>query len=188
MPEGHGFTPRKSYPYGVWSNTSRIDLINQLNDEDKWKGLLTDSKVASKNVKITGAVDLETWIKSWNTNTNNTHLATSLKIGMNDGLDGYYVVAGEGEDVETRYNCFVYSDVGYNNTLYFPYQYDVSNCYGYRLASPSAYDTDSVVEIGYGGTVSYTNYSKFLYGLRPVIRLGFDVLVEQDRDGVWQVK
>ena len=172
--------------YAVYSNTSRKDLIDKLNDSTKWAGLLNGNNVDLKTKAIAkGAVDLEIWVKSWNEKYN-TKIYTGLKTGMRDGIDGYYIGANE---KPTNFYQYVNNDVGYNDKLYFPYQSQQSNCYGYGIASPAASLTNSVIYVDCNGAVRSDEYGCGYYGVCPAVYLTSNVLTGgKDASGAWVIE
>ena len=65
---------------------------------------------------------------------------------------------------------------GYNNSLYFPYQNNVGNCYSYWIASPLAKYVGDVMVLGFGGNLSSTRYHDINSAFRPVVSLPSDIL------------
>ena len=129
---------------------------------------------------VIGGPTLEMWVASYNakgytplyTNVNNT----GYYIGNSEGTTDYY------------YSVTDDSNNGYGDTLYFPHQKVVSNCYGYWLASPSADDTDRVMYVYYAGLVGFNYYHYNLVGVRPLVSLKSEVKAVQNADtGVWEL-
>ena len=127
-----------------------------------------------------GGPTLEMWVASYNakgytplyTNVNNT---------------GYYIGNSEGT---TDYYYYVTDDSnnGYGDTLYFPHQEIVSNCWGYWLASPSASYTYYVMYVGYDGRVGSSYYDYIRVGVRPLVSLKSEVTAVQNVEtGVWEL-
>ena len=185
-------TDDESYEYLVWSNDSREDLIDKLNGN--WSSLITGSNVAgTPGVQVKGAVDLPTWVSSWNASYASDTLHTSYETGINanpeyedEGYDGWYI----GESENPSY-CYVElsNKNGYNNTsLYFPHHESVDNdtCYGYWLASPSAYDGDYVMYVSCYGDVYYYFYSDGNCGVRPVVFLPSNIALDTSGE-VWTI-
>ena len=92
----------------------------------------------------------------------------------NDSAKGYYFGTSS---VPTTYNASLSGKTGYGNTLYYPYQstVDSGNCYGYWLASPSAYDTYDVMAVSCSGGVYRYHYSNDYCGVRPVVSLSSSI-------------
>ncbi len=129
---------------------------------------------------VIGGPTLEMWVASYNakgytplyTNVNNT----GYYIGNSEGTTDYY------------YSVTDDSNNGYGDTLYFPHQKVVSNCYGYWLASPSAYSTYYVLYVYYDGRVDYNYYNLYHVGVRPLVSLKSEVKAVQNADtGVWEL-
>ena len=156
--------------YGVNSSVDRATLVSGLKGEilgKNWNGLLTGSSLLTgttlaDGVKVQGAVDLETWVESWNANSGYTHLYTPVLTGMSDGLDGYYI--GNTENT-TSYSY----NVSNSNNLYFPHTNSISTNH-YWLASPSASsDCNSVMGVGADGTLRGGAYNSTNYSVRPAV-------------------
>ena len=82
------------------------------------------------------------------------------------------------------------SNTGYTegNTLYFPHKSAVSECYGYRLASPYASDTNYVMNVRYDGYVGSGYYGSVSYGVRPAVHLASSINIEQNSTThVWSI-
>ena len=120
------------------------------------------------------------WVASYNakgytplyTNVNNSGYC----IGNSEGTTDYYYYVTDD------------SNNGYGDTLYFPHQEAVSNCYGYWLASPSAYNTYYVMRVNYDGGVDNNNYNGSNVGVRPLVSLKSEVTAVQNAEtGVWEL-
>ena len=129
---------------------------------------------------VIGGPTLEMWVASYNakgytplyTNVNNT---------------GYYIGNSEGT-TDNGYSVTDDSNNGYGDTLYFPHQKVVSNCYGYWLASPSAFRTAYVMSVYYGGRVGNDYCNGGSVGVRPLVSLKSEVKAVQNADtGVWEL-
>ena len=171
---GAGLNTRGDYI--VSSSKSRADLINKLKDESKWSSLIRSDLTGKATA--TGAVDLETWVNSWNAK-GYQKLYTANKTGMSDDIGwGYYV--GTSENPTSTYQD-VSSNAGYTDTtLYFPYKSIQSNsngyhCSSYWLASPCAYDTNFVKTVIYNGYVDACSSSFIGSGICPAVYLTSDV-------------
>lgn len=148
--------------YTVSSNVNRKDLIERLKDSSKWEGLLTNA-MKSKGATAVGAVDLETWVASWNAK-GYTKLYTAITIEpMEDGLNGYYL--GKESNPSTAGGGSP-TDEEYNDKLYYPIHSFDEIC-GYWLASPIASTVDSMVGqnslavIWNNGVISYRSFYRF---------------------------
>ena len=145
------------------------------------------------------------WVASWNkkhgteTEESGKTGKTLFANGNNDDTNktGYYV--GDKKDCSSTYYNLS-SCGGYSDPLYFPHHknenlnlFDGSDnysgdsggnvtCYGYWLASPSAYSSYCVMYVICSGSVYYSIYY-YGYGVRPVVSLKSDVKVEWRTDG-----
>ena len=115
-----------------------------------------------------GSPTLNMFVASWN------EKYPSDKIYCNkDSANGYYFGTSSapktyGEDLSGK--------TGYGNTLYYPYQSATSDsCYGYWLASPSAYNASGVMRVRCGGYVDFNDYNNYSYGVRPVVSLSSSI-------------
>lgn len=115
-----------------------------------------------------GSPTLNMFVASWN------EKYPSDKIYCNnDSATGYYF---ETSSVPTTYAASLSGKTGYGNTLYYPYQSVTSDsCYGYWLASPSAYFATIVMYVSCSGNVSYDRCSSTNYGVRPVVSLSSSI-------------
>ena len=128
-----------------------------------------------------GGPTVEMWVASYNAKG-----YTPLYCNNTDS-EGYFI-----GNTDTPTTTYYYLDedanTGYGDTLYFPHQEAVSNCYGYWLASPSAVSTDRVEGVFYDGRVSNYRSYDFLVGVRPLVSLKSEVTAVQNADtGVWEL-
>ena len=131
-----------------------------------------------------GSPTLEMLVASWNAE----YPTQKLKFGVNS--TGYQI-AKESGSLTTWISVADYE--GFDNTLYYPHNKPGStstwnSCYGYWLASPSAFGTNLLLLMHYSGIVANTGYSNFYYGVRPVVCLKSTVNMTKDANGVWQLK
>ena len=170
--------------YNVYSSAPRETLINGLkgiiSGKANWNGLIAGSdlydsnnNLINSNIKVQGAVDLETWAASWNANTGYTQLTLST-----DSV-GYKINNG--------YNIDLSGNTGFNNTLYFPHKTYQNEVYGYWLASLSAASTYSVVYVTHNGYVNYNRYDDSYYGVRPAVYLPSTVKLNTPENAVWTI-
>ena len=168
--------------YGICSNYSRARLLDALTTKSNWSCLLTGSingtpinyaETTDINIWAMGSPTLDLYVNSWNTKypADTIYTATTASA-MSDGLNGYYV--GTSENPTTKYIDYSLKE-GYNNTLYYPHQETVDNCYAYRLASPSANYDEDVIGVSYRGYV-YHNKDYDDIAIRPVVSLPSDIL------------
>lgn len=161
--------------YGV-NSTNRTTLINGLkgtiSGKSNWNGLIAGSdlydgsnNLINSDIKVQGAVDLDTWVASWNEKYTPRLYTATTASAMSDGLNGYYV--GNTENPTTT----GYQVGGTDKTLYFPHTSATSNNNGYWLASPSAGGAKYVMNVNSYGNVSGITYSNSLFGVRPAVYL-----------------
>ena len=186
--------------YGVNSSYPRANLINGLDYlkkttymtdngvsyTGKWKKALFEgnSKLSGNEVTVAGAVDLETWIASWNTGASTAQQLdyqyySAAESGVN--TQGYKVKKGTGS-LSTSVSGLTRT----GKTLYFPRTAVKDGCYGYWLASPSANYAGNVMHVYCNGSVNSSSYSDSGYGVRPAVRLP-SYLLKKDGN-VWKLK
>ena len=175
---------KKSGTYIIYSSTSREHLIRALDTKSNWQDIINNGKVNgvdlssdikndTENVWAMGSPTLEMWVDSWNTMYPSDKLYTAKNTNMGDAIGwGFYVGANENP---TSYYINLGAKEGYNNPLYYPHKSDVSNCYGYWLASPSAYASYVMFVACYGG-VGASNYCLDNLSARPLVCLPSNIL------------
>lgn len=177
--------------YGVNSNANRKILINGLKGislgKSNWNGLIAGSdlydsnnNLINSNIKVQGAIDLDTWVASWNEKYTPTLYTATTASEMYDGLNGYYV--GDKENPGT----VQYKISSSSKTLFFPHTSIVSNCTGYWLASPSAYHDQRVMNVYYSGYVFNGDYGYTTYGVRPAVYLPNEIKLDMS-NSVWTI-
>ncbi len=171
----------------VYFDGSRADLIQKLETPNLWNDLLSPELKAKKAV-AKGAIDLETWVASWNANPNRKSVYTrKTEETMQDGLYGYYVgTSANPSDViaEQLNNGLNYED--YN--MYLRYN-------AWYLSTPSAYTEDCIfITTSMDCTGLHGNYS-FMndtpgreLSICPVVVLPSNVSGEQLEDGSWNIE
>lgn len=163
-----------SESYGVHSEVSRVDLITKLNGD--WSGLIAGTNIAEKTgVHVKGAVDLPTWVSSWNANAEYT------QITITEESSGGYKING-------IYSAELWDDNGYGNTLYYPHKSAVNNyTVAYWLASlEDDYHSFYVMSVGFMGVVSGTGYSSNMGCVRPVVYLPSNISLDTT-ETVWTI-
>ena len=169
--------------YGIYANDNRIQLLEAMNTKSNWTSLLTGTingtpvnyaSSSDTNVWAMGSPTIEMYVNSWNSKyPEDTIYTATTTSAMSDGLNGYYV--GLAENPSTYY-ADISSKAGYNNTLYYPHQEVVDNCYGYWLASPSAYYVFNVMYVHSHGGVINNSYNYSYVAFRPVVSLPSNIL------------
>ena len=172
--------------YNIYSSTNRAHLISALDTKSNWVDLVNNGKINGialssdvkndENVYAMGSPTLDLWVKSWNTSYPEDTLYTNTRTGMSDSMGWGYYIGASVNSTSTWIDLSI--KTGYNNTLYYPYKQgiDSSRCYGYWLASPSAYYTSFVMYVGCSGLVDYSNYGNLRYAARPIVCLPSDIL------------
>ena len=133
-----------------------------------------------------------------------TEGASALELYYASNAIGYFVGTSENPDTIANistgegYYAFQPGTTGYTDTLYYPHPLDsngnpdtfttTNNCYGYWLASPSAFFPSDVMSVGYHGGVDYGDFSYANIGVRPVVCLPSDITATwNETDGVWNI-
>ena len=168
----------KSNSYAVYSN-NRANLINAMSTTSNWTDLINNGKINGvdlstnvkndANVKAMGSPTLELWTNSWNAKYPNDYLYTAYANPVSGKTyDGWYVSLN---NPATTTSQSISNKTGYSNTLYFPHTSQWNSTNGYWLASPSAFDTNSVMLVGYDGFVGGSSYNSTSCAFRPVVCL-----------------
>ena len=177
---------RKFGTYGIYANNNRIELLDAMTIKSNWTSLLTGTinetpinyvGTTDTNIWAIGSPTIDLWVNSWNTKyPADTIYTATTSTAMSDGLNGYYV--GTTENPTTLYLDYqvMQAKEGYNNTLYYPHQEGVDNCYGYRLISPSAYGDIFILGVSFHGGVNYDGYGYEGFAFRPVVSLPSSIL------------
>ena len=174
--------------YGIYANDNRIQLLDAMTTKSNWTSLLTGSingtpinyaGTTDTNIWAMGSPTLDLYVNSWNTKyPADTIYTATTATSMSDGLNGYYV--GTVEKPTTYWIDYqvMQAKEGYNNTLYYPHQEAVDNCYAYWLASPSAGSVDGMIDVDYDGCVGSVGIYYYYYymAFRPVISLPSNIL------------
>lgn len=167
-----------------WKNTypestnDNIKVVADLLDTEIWK----DFAVGVSGAEAIGTPTLEMFMKSWNANGYPTLYCN------NSTSKGYYVGnKDKPEDISV--------DIGTNGSrdgsLYFPHTDYFKDCYGYWLASPSAYASGCLVAIRCFHSIIHNSYnSNYHYGVRgasvcPVVCLPSEIKGDKGLDGIW---
>lgn len=185
------------HPYSVYPKTqNRNSAITGLTKRDAWKNyLLPNNLKSNSSIQVVGALDVETWLKSWNSK-GYTHLATSLGEEMEDGYKGYYVGEGNAGDNISATGAIIQGNE-YNDTLYLTHKEFINNCYGYWLASPAASDVNDILFVGENNPNERPEKVHGLYvgrgdcfegrrGVRPAVYLPNSITIGKN-NGVWSI-
>lgn len=179
------FDGKRTYSaYGVYASSNRKQLIDGLSTKTLWQDLINNGKIngtnlsqdvkSDANVWAMGSPTLEMFVDSWNTMYPEDKLYTAKRTGMSDSIGwGFYI--GLTENPTSTY-IYESGKQGYNNPLYFPHKSAYSNCNGFWLASPSAFNTYSVMYVYYSGSVNIYNYNYYFYSARPLVCLPSNIL------------
>ena len=147
--------------------------ISSLLNINNWDGFVNNNYARY----AIGGPTIEMWVESWNVR------GYKKSYCDNTNRNGYYV--GDIKTSETT-NYDLSSDSGYKDTLYFPHQSGISNCYGYWVASPSACDMLSLVRINCNGYVDYNHCDNLNLGVRPLVCLNSSISATKDEENIWR--
>ena len=160
-----------------YSTNENARCVSTLLNTNNWTGFV-DSTYGEYAI---GGPTVEMWVASYNAKgytplyCNNTN-SKGYYIGNSEGTTDYY------------YSVTDDSNNGYGDTLYFPHQEAVNDCYSYWLASPSAISTNGVMRVGCDGYVGDRSYRFSSVGVRPLVSLKSEVKAVQNADtGVWEL-
>ena len=192
------------------SENSNAKMVATLMDTSLWANFATRTKIngltnKADELSAIGGPTLEMWVKSWNakhgTESDDTN---KLQLYYASNATGYFVGTLENPDTNANistgegYYAFQTGTTGYTDTLYYPHPLDsngnldtfttTNNCYGYWLASPSADNSSSVVDVGHDGGVGSSGFDGAGDGVRPVVCLPSDITATwNETDGVWNI-
>ena len=156
--------------YTLNGNNQNSKCVSGLLNTNNWTAFV-DTNYADYAI---GGPTLNMYKASWNakgyttlytnTNTNGYHLGTSANT-----TDNSVQITSE--------------KAGYGDTLYYPHQSAYSNCNGYWLVAPSAYDACDIMHVSYRGYVDASTCSDNLFGVRPLVSLKSGVTLQKNSDG-----
>ena len=180
------FDGKQTYStYNVYASSNRKQLIDGLSTKSIWRDLINNGKVNGvdlssdikndlDNVWAMGSPTLEMWVDSWNTMYPEDKLYTAKRTGMSDAVGwGFYVGATENPK---SIMISLSNKEGYNNPLYYPHKSSYLFCYGYWLASPSAWSAGYVMIVYCNGGVGNDICSGHNYSARPLVCLPSNIL------------
>ena len=160
-----------------YSTNENARCVSTLLNTNNWTGFV-DSTYGEYAI---GGPTVEMWVASYNAKG-----YTPLYCN-NTNSKGYYIGNSEGT-TDYSYSVTDDSNNGYGDTLYFPHQEAVNDCYSYWLASPSAISTNGVMRVGCDGYVGDRSYRFSSVGVRPLVSLKSEVKAVQNADtGVWEL-
>ena len=156
--------------YTLNSSNQSSKCVSGLLNTNNWTDFV-DTNYADYAI---GGPTLNMYIASWNAKG-------YTKLYTNTNTDGYYVGTSANP---TTYDVNMSSDTaGYGDTLYYPHQSAYPSCYGYWLVAPSAYNTINIMNVNYGGYVSYNSCNDNTFGVRPLVSLKSGVTLQKNSDG-----
>ena len=169
-----------------WKNTypestnDNIKVVADLLDTEIWK----DFAVGVSGAEAIGTPTLEMFMASWNANGYPTlYCNNSTSIG-------YYV---GNKDKPENIGVAIGTDGSRDGSLYFPHTDYFEDCYGYWLASPSAYTSGDLVTIICFHEIGKNSYDNNYYyrvrgaSVRPIVCIPSKIKGEKDANGVWML-
>ena len=176
LPSGTGLIthPDSNYPYSIYAHT-RSDFLNGINNVG-WKNLLQNTSLENVDgVVVKGAIDIENWVESFNSNPEYTQLTVS------DYGDERRVFGGYSDAERTTpyqmgtWTCYLDLNCA-SNTLYFPHIdnnsfYLLNSAYYVGDGNHKCVHVIVLDEISFGGADCNNNqWSQYeRWGLRPVV-------------------
>ena len=187
------------------SENSNAKMVATLMDTSLWANFATSTKIngltnKADELSAIGGPTLEMWVKSWNkmhgasSDDARTEGASALELYYASNATGYFLGTSENPDTiasiytgEGYYACQT-GTTGYTDPLYYPHTSAVDNCYGYWLASPSAWPPNRAMCVFYDGDVHYNSFDTNCFGVRPVVCLPSDITATwNETDEVWNI-
>ena len=165
--------------YTLNSSNANSKCVSTLLNTSNWESYKDNNGMAEYAV---GGSTIEMWMDSWNKLCDKKYNKPSDKLYCNNTNSTGYYVGTSSKPTRTYIESSVMSvKDGYNNSLYYPHHESVSDgeyaCNYYWLASPSAFYSDYVLRVNYGGNVNYGSYYDTDMGLRPVVSLNSGIKV-----------
>ena len=158
-----------------WKNNSEsqnpnIKAVAYMLDKSAWNTLY---KGADAEYAI-GGPTLEMFVKSWNdTHSGNKQIACSADLDVDENGNGYKVKFSDG-----LYNTIISGLAQYEfNSIYMKKDNNKANVMW--IASPSAYDYNNLIYVGYDGILGASAYSDHYPGFRPVVCLNSKVRLQK---------
>ena len=169
-------TTNNNFLFTKLSNVTNTNLNYQavatLVDSSKWSTLASTSWVDNTATAVIGTPTVEMWMASWNQKYSDTLAfdanATGYQVGLTADSLSNYITSSK-----------MQGKAGFNDTLYYPHGNTSGNawnsCYGYWLASPSAFNAGYVMLVYCKGDVFFNSFNYNYYGVRPVVSLSSGV-------------
>ena len=164
----------------LWTDYSTNEsgrCVSTLLNINNWTGFV-DSTYAEYAI---GSPTIEMWIESYNSKG-------YTPLYCNNINSFGYCIGNTNKPTSANYDLSKDVNTGYGDTLYFPHQETVSNCWGYWLASPNSHIDEVVMGVSFSGSVGSVSYYVRTCGVRPLVCLNSEVTATQDEDtGVWKL-
>ena len=198
-----------------WYNSNRTiskfkhKAVASLLDLEAWDGFVLKNTAGTEaydsSIQAVGGPTVDLWVASWNQRGYTPlYLATNTDEAASTNGNGYYV--GTSENPTSTYQSIAYNSstfpkTGYNsssasasnpsvnNKVYFPHTAGEQSCYGYWLASPSAYaNAYYVMSVYYDGSVDASDFRIAGSGVRPVVSLSSSIIGENNASEIYYLE
>ena len=164
----------KATEYTLQSGINNSKCVSTLLNDNNWSSYKDSGNKAEKAI---GSPTVEMWMDSWNARYPKSSDQVYRRASTSTSYPGYYV--GTSQNPSTYYIDSSAKE-GYNNKLYYPQTSSYNGTNGYWLASPSAFDSSYVINVGCNGYVNYSLYNYSYFGVRPVVSLNSGITVNAE--------
>ena len=161
----------KATGYTLQSGKNNSKCVSTLLNSNNWSSYKDNGNKAEKAI---GSPTIEMWMDSWNKRYPNS---SDQLYCNNSNTNGYYVGTTSNPTGNYISDSVMSAKEGYKNKLYYPHTSNYNSTNGYWLASPSAYDSDIVLNVSYNGYVTLTYYDNSSFSVRPVVSLNSGIAV-----------
>lgn len=167
----------KSYfEQNLTSENENMKAIAYMLDTKAWSDFKDNTGNA---VYAVGGPSIEMLINSYNQKHNVSYKA-EVKLSVEDSVnvDGYQISHDNG----TTW-AHSYSDMLDTNDSLYVNDTEINNAYGYWVASPSAYDSNYIIDVLHNGGIGSCGYKDNIRAFRPLICLNSNVQLQESGDG-----
>ena len=179
------------------TTANNAKFVAMMMDTAKWENFADSTKIKTtlgtskpEELLATGGPTIEMWVKSWNKkhgNSSNDENKIEIEYDCSENGIGYGVRSegGEWDDSIDLSN----NSEGIEDIMYLPHNSSYNGCDGYWIISPSVQGYNSMMRIGYNGTITGDGCGNWCFGLRPVVCLPSDITAEWSREeNIWKIK
>ena len=158
---------------GYTSANNNMKSVAYMMDTTAWNSKFRDT---SKAEYVVGGPTVELLFKSYNEKYKTAYESQA------SSATGYQIRKTSSDS----WSNYVNSMLKTSDSLYVITKQ--TDAYAYWLASPSAYSTNNVMNVGYNGGVGNGNYSNDYSGFRPLVCLKSDVTLEKVSDTEYAIQ